>query len=79
VGVKGEGTGDAVCDWAMEDEVQRAEVRQRVALDGAFLNWISMDWAFLAGALKEFGKMRGDALGGDFLFEQREVVFAEGD
>ena len=62
--IEGEGASDAVRSWAMEDEVQGTELRKRIALDGA---------------LKEFGEMSGDALGGDFLFEQREVVFAEGD
>jgi hypothetical protein len=64
VGIEGEGASDAVRNWAMEDEVQGTELRKGIALDGA---------------LKEFGEMSGDALGGDFLFEQSEVVFAEGD
>ena len=82
--VEGEGAGDAVCDGAMEDEVQRAELGKRITLDGALLGWACVDGIFLGGAfrdggLKELGEMSGDALGGDFLFEQSEVVFAEGD
>ena len=64
MGVEGEGTGDAVCDWAMEDEVQCAELGKGVALHRAF---------------DERGEVGGDALLCDSLFEQREVVFAEGD
>jgi len=74
VSVEGEGAGDAVCDGAMEDEVQRAELGKRITLDGALLGWASVD-----GIFEEFGEMSGDALGGDFLFEQSEVVFAGGD